>query len=132
MCARGLSHGPTNAPNVVPNLRPGVPMCSMAPQHLGAGKLSEVDLSDLENLKVRVNDPAGDVQVELDRVLVEVWYPQPVAEGQVAARRVRDALVRARHRRIGKEGERRWQRQHAQVDAGSRAQQLASVREQHG
>ena len=27
--------------------------------------LSEVDLSDLENLKVRVNDPAGDVQVEL-------------------------------------------------------------------
>jgi Cell division septal protein len=27
--------------------------------------LSEVDLSDLENIKVRVNDPAGDVQVEL-------------------------------------------------------------------
>jgi len=27
--------------------------------------LSEVDLSDLENLKVRVNDPQGDVQVEL-------------------------------------------------------------------
>jgi cell division protein FtsQ len=27
--------------------------------------LSEVDLSDLENLKVRVNDPAGDVLVEL-------------------------------------------------------------------
>jgi cell division protein FtsQ len=27
--------------------------------------LSEVDLSDLDNLKVRVNDPAGDVQVEL-------------------------------------------------------------------
>ncbi len=27
--------------------------------------LSEVDLTDLENLKVRVNDPAGDVQVEL-------------------------------------------------------------------
>ena len=45
MCARGLSHGPTNAPNVAPNLRRGVPMCSMAPQHLGAGKLSDVDLS---------------------------------------------------------------------------------------
>jgi cell division protein FtsQ len=27
--------------------------------------LSEVDLSDLENIKVRVNDPHGDVQVEL-------------------------------------------------------------------
>jgi cell division protein FtsQ len=27
--------------------------------------LSEIDLSDLENLKVRVNDPHGDVQVEL-------------------------------------------------------------------
>jgi cell division protein FtsQ len=27
--------------------------------------LSEVDLSDLENLKVRVNDPAGDVLIEL-------------------------------------------------------------------
>ena len=27
--------------------------------------LSEVDLSDLENLKIRVNDPAGDVLVEL-------------------------------------------------------------------
>jgi hypothetical protein len=27
--------------------------------------LSEVDLSDLDNLKVRVNDPAGDVLVEL-------------------------------------------------------------------
>ena len=27
--------------------------------------LSEVDLSDLENLKVRVNDPQGDVLVEL-------------------------------------------------------------------
>ena len=27
--------------------------------------LSEVDLADLENLKVRVNDPAGDVLVEL-------------------------------------------------------------------
>jgi cell division protein FtsQ len=27
--------------------------------------LSEVDLSDLENIKVRVNDPQGDVQVEL-------------------------------------------------------------------
>src|SRR6185312_4808131 len=30
-----------------------------------AQDLSEVDLSDLENIKVRVNDPQGDVEVEL-------------------------------------------------------------------
>ena len=57
---------------------------------------------------------------------------EPVAKGQVAARGLRDVLVRARHRRIGKKGERRRQRQHARVDAGRCAQQLASVREQHG
>ena len=31
-------------------------------------------------------DNRSDVQVELDRVLVEVWYPQPVAEGPILDR----------------------------------------------
>ena len=65
---------------VILGMNPGEPLSTRAPrmkaydelvQDLDAGgahysqDLSEVDLSDLENLKVRVNDPAGDVQVEL-------------------------------------------------------------------
>jgi cell division protein FtsQ len=65
---------------VILGMNPGEPLSTRAPrmkayndlvQELDAGgahysqDLSEVDLTDLENLKVRVNDPAGDVQVEL-------------------------------------------------------------------
>jgi cell division protein FtsQ len=65
---------------VILGMNPGEPLSTRAPrmkaynelvQELDASgarysqDLSEVDLSDLENLKVRVNDPAGDVQVEL-------------------------------------------------------------------
>jgi len=65
---------------VILGMNPGEPLSTRAPrmkaynelvQDLDAGgahysqDLSEVDLSDLENLKVRVNDPAGDVLVEL-------------------------------------------------------------------
>ena len=65
---------------VILGMNPGEPLSTRAPrmkayndlvQELDSGgahysqDLSEVDLSDLENLKVRVNDPAGDVQVEL-------------------------------------------------------------------
>src|ERR1039457_4494814 len=65
---------------VILGMNPGEPLSTRAPrmkaynelvQELDSAgarysqDLSEVDLSDLENLKVRVNDPAGDVQVEL-------------------------------------------------------------------
>ena len=65
---------------VILGMNPGEPLSTRAPrmkayndlvQELDSGgahysqDLSEVDLTDLENLKVRVNDPAGDVQVEL-------------------------------------------------------------------
>jgi cell division protein FtsQ len=65
---------------VILGMNPGEPLSTRAPrmkaynelvQDLDAGgahysqDLSEVDLSDLDNLKVRVNDPAGDVLVEL-------------------------------------------------------------------
>jgi cell division protein FtsQ len=65
---------------VILGMNPGEPLSTRLPrmkaynelvQELDSGgarysqDLSEVDLSDLENLKVRVNDPAGDVQVEL-------------------------------------------------------------------
>jgi cell division protein FtsQ len=65
---------------VILGMNPGEPLSTRAPrmksynqlvQELDAAgahysqDLSEVDLTDLENLKVRVNDPAGDVQVEL-------------------------------------------------------------------
>jgi cell division protein FtsQ len=65
---------------VILGMNPGEPLSTRAPrmkayndlvQELDSGgahysqDLSEVDLSDLDNLKVRVNDPAGDVQVEL-------------------------------------------------------------------
>ena len=65
---------------VILGMNPGEPLSTRAPrmrayndlvQELDTGgahysqDLSEVDLSDLENLKVRVNDPAGDVLVEL-------------------------------------------------------------------
>jgi cell division protein FtsQ len=65
---------------VILGMNPGEPLSTRAPrmraynelvQELDSGgarysqDLSEVDLSDLENLKVRVNDPAGDVLVEL-------------------------------------------------------------------
>ena len=65
---------------VILGMNPGEPLSTRAPrmraynelvQELDSGgahysqDLSEVDLSDLENLKIRVNDPAGDVQVEL-------------------------------------------------------------------
>ena len=65
---------------VIVGMNPGEPLSTRAPrmkaynelvQELDSGgarysqDLSEVDLSDLENLKVRVNDPAGDVLVEL-------------------------------------------------------------------
>jgi cell division protein FtsQ len=65
---------------VILGMNPGEPLSTRAPrmkaynelvQALDSGgarysqDLSEVDLSDLENLKVRVNDPAGDVLVEL-------------------------------------------------------------------
>ncbi len=65
---------------VILGMNPGEPLSTRAPrmkaynelvQELDASgarysqDLSEVDLSDLENLKVRVNDPAGDVLVEL-------------------------------------------------------------------
>ncbi len=65
---------------VILGMNPGEPLSTRAPrmkaynelvQDLDSGgarysqDLSEVDLADLENLKVRVNDPAGDVLVEL-------------------------------------------------------------------
>ncbi len=65
---------------VILGMNPGEPLSTRAPrmkaynelvQALDSGgarysqDLSEVDLTDLENLKVRVNDPAGDVLVEL-------------------------------------------------------------------
>ena len=65
---------------VILGMNPGEPLSMRAPrmkaynelvQELDSSgahhsqDLSEVDLSDLENLKVRVNDPAGDVLVEL-------------------------------------------------------------------
>jgi cell division protein FtsQ len=65
---------------VILGMNPGEPLSTRAPrmkaynelvQELDAGgarysqDLSEVDLTDLENLKVRVNDPAGDVLVHL-------------------------------------------------------------------
>jgi cell division protein FtsQ len=65
---------------VILGMNPGEPLSTRAPrmkaynelvQELDSGgarysqELSEVDLSDLENLKVRVNDSAGDVLVEL-------------------------------------------------------------------
>jgi cell division protein FtsQ len=65
---------------VILGMNPGEPLSTRAPRmkaynelvrNLDAAgarysqDLSEVDLSDLENLKVRVNDPAGDVLVEL-------------------------------------------------------------------
>jgi cell division protein FtsQ len=65
---------------VILGMNPGEPLSTRAPrmkaydelvQDLDSGgahysqDLSEVDLSDLENLKVRVNDSAGDVLVEL-------------------------------------------------------------------
>src|ERR1022692_2434244 len=65
---------------VILGMNPGEPLSTREPrmkayaemvQDLDSGgarysqDLSEVDLSDLENLKVRVNDPAGDVLVEL-------------------------------------------------------------------
>ena len=65
---------------VILGMNPGEPLSTRAPrmkayndlvQELDSGgarysqDLSEVDLSDLDNLKVRVNDPAGDVLVEL-------------------------------------------------------------------
>jgi cell division protein FtsQ len=65
---------------VILGMNPGEPLSTRAPRMRGYNELvgeldsggarysqdlSEVDLSDLENLKVRVNDPAGDVLVEL-------------------------------------------------------------------
>lgn len=65
---------------VILGMNPGEPLSTRAPrmksynqlvQDLDSDgahysqELSEVDLSDLENLRVRVNDPAGDVLVEL-------------------------------------------------------------------
>jgi cell division protein FtsQ len=65
---------------VILGMNPGEPLSTRAPrmkaynalvQDLDSSgarysqDLSEVDLTDLENLKVRVNDPAGDVLVEL-------------------------------------------------------------------
>src|SRR6201987_817472 len=65
---------------VILGMKPGEPLSTRVPrmkaynqlvQDLDSGgarysqDLSEVDLSDLENLKVRVNDPQGDVLVEL-------------------------------------------------------------------
>ncbi len=65
---------------VILGMNPGEPLSTRAPRmkaynelvrELDSGgahysqDLSEVDVSDLENLKVRVNDTAGDVQVEL-------------------------------------------------------------------
>ncbi len=65
---------------VILGMNPGEPLSTRVPrmkaynqlvQELDSGgarysqDLSEVDLSDLENLKVRVNDPHGDVLVEL-------------------------------------------------------------------
>jgi cell division protein FtsQ len=65
---------------VILGMNPGEPLSTRAPrmkayndlvQDLDSSgarysqDLSEVDLSDLDNLKVRVNDPAGDVLVEL-------------------------------------------------------------------
>ena len=65
---------------VILGMNPGEPLSTRAPRmraynelirDLDSGgarysqDLSEVDLSDLDNIKVRVNDPQGDVQVEL-------------------------------------------------------------------
>src|SRR6202023_2660469 len=65
---------------VILGMNPGEPLSTRAPRMKAYNELvqdldsagarysqdlSEVDLTDLENLKVRVNDPAGDVLVEL-------------------------------------------------------------------
>ena len=65
---------------VILGMNPGEPLSTRAPRMRAYNELvqdldssgarysqdlSEVDLTDLENLKVRVNDPAGDVLVEL-------------------------------------------------------------------
>src|ERR1700683_1161763 len=65
---------------VILGMNPGEPLSTRAPRMKAYNELvqdldssgarysqdlSEVDLSDLDNLKVRVNDPAGDVLVEL-------------------------------------------------------------------
>jgi cell division protein FtsQ len=65
---------------VILGMNPGEPLSTRAPRMAAYNELvrdldtggahysqdlSEVDLSDLENLKVRVNDPAGDVLVQL-------------------------------------------------------------------
>jgi cell division protein FtsQ len=65
---------------VILGMNPGEPVSTRAPRMKAYGELiraldssdarysqdlSEVDLSDLDDLKVRVNDPAGDVLVEL-------------------------------------------------------------------
>ena len=65
---------------VILGMNPGEPLSTRAPRMKGyseliraldsdgahySQELSEVDLSDLDNLKVRVNDPAGDVLVQL-------------------------------------------------------------------
>jgi len=65
---------------VIVGMNPGEPLSSRIPRMKAYNQLvdeldssgahysedlSEVDLSDLENLKVRVNDPAGDVLIEL-------------------------------------------------------------------
>jgi cell division protein FtsQ len=65
---------------VILGMNPGEPLSTRAPRMKAYNELveeldsagarysqdlSEVDLSDLENLKIRVNDPAGDVLVEL-------------------------------------------------------------------
>src|SRR5436305_66062 len=65
---------------VILGMNPGEPLSTRAPRmkaynelvrELDSGgarylqDLSEIDLSDLDNIKVRVNDPQGDVQVEL-------------------------------------------------------------------
>lgn len=65
---------------VILGMNPGEPLSTRAPRMRAYNELirdldssgarysqdlSEVDLSDLDNIKVRVNDPQGDVQVEL-------------------------------------------------------------------
>jgi len=65
---------------VILGMNPGEPLSTRAPRMKAyndlvdqldsdgarySQELSEVDLSDLDNLKIRVNDPAGDVLVEL-------------------------------------------------------------------
>ncbi len=99
---------------VILGMNPGEPLSTRAPrmkaynelvQELDSGgahysqDLSEVDLSDLDNVKVRVNDPAGDVQVELgssrlSEALPDLRQPRAGVAATVPETRVGEPALR--------------------------------------